>query len=118
LIAILLWPLEAGTAAAPWGIDKLVHAAAFAVWALCLGIGGDGRRRRMLLGGLLLLTAPALLEALQLAVPGRTASIGDGVAGAIGIVAALLLLTLRRLARRPRGEDPWERTVARPKGET
>lgn len=80
--------------------DKLVHASLFAV------LGGLGvrawlsqRQRWRVVAGLLLLGV--LTEVLQSLIPGRSASVGDWLADALGVGIGVLLLRSVALPPRP-----------------
>ncbi|RID99981.1 hypothetical protein D3F03_06295 [Simplicispira hankyongi] len=71
--------------------DKLVHASLFAVLGgLAARSWQQGRQRWWAVAALLLLGA--LTEVLQSAIPGRSASLGDWLADALGLAGSLLLV--------------------------
>lgn len=89
-IALAIWlslmPGEDLPGGEAW--DKLLHFAAYAVLATAGAIGFQGRRAALAVAvGLLLLGA--LLEIVQASIPGRQASVLDGLANAGGIAAGL-----------------------------
>ncbi len=72
----------------PW--DKLAHVAVYAALAVLLWLGTDGR---MPLGIAAAVLAVGLLDELhQVALPGRSADLGDFFADACGIGVAFFLL--------------------------
>jgi VanZ family protein len=104
LAVVLLLPSQAMPATGLW--DKLEHAAAFAVLGL-LGRAAFPRHAWPLALGLIAFGWAC--EALQVRVPGRTATLGDAVANAVGVLLAMALASAfcrwRRTRRtsRPRG---------------
>ena len=74
--------------------DKLQHAMAYAVLAICGAVGFLGRRPLLIVGvGLIVLGCT--LEMAQAAVPGRYPSIGDAVANIAGIALGLAAAWIR-----------------------
>lgn len=73
------------------GWDKLNHMLAFTALAFsgCLSYPSSGRRRALILFGLLIFGG--LIEVLQLFVPGRSAEWGDLLADVIGIACGALI---------------------------
>lgn len=73
-----------------WNADKLYHGATYAwlgalpLWAFASGDRGRTAGYSMVLLG-------ALLEVAQMYVPGRSASLGDAVANALGVFAGMWL---------------------------
>ncbi|MGQ9370023.1 VanZ family protein [Azospirillum sp. ST 5-10] len=89
------------------GVDKLVHAAAFAVLGVGMTVGSVGRRQTVAGWASLVLLAVAI-EAVQSVVPGRSPSLTDAAASVLGAAAGAgtglwLLHHHRRLERRLRG---------------
>ena len=79
--------------------DKALHAAAWAVFALCClrathGGVGPLRAGPAWLAAALALAYGGLDEWHQLSIPGREASVGDLLADAVGIVLALAVMAL------------------------
>ena len=84
-----------------FGVDKIMHAVAWAVlacaaWLVCR-TWWTRVARTALAVWLVTLAYGALVEALQLAVPGRTAEWGDLAADAVGASIAVALLSWRRI---------------------
>ena len=87
-----LRPNVGGTGIAQF--DKLLHFSAFAALAVSSALAlGPGRRNHAVIAGALLLYG-ALIEILQLLVPGRDASALDLLADAAGIAGGLALAGL------------------------
>lgn len=88
------------------GLDKLGHFMAFAALAFSAYLSfpsSRGMRTALLLG---LLAYGALIEVLQLLVPGRSAEWGDWLADGIGMVFGTgLAACVFRFGQRPR--KPW-----------
>jgi VanZ family protein len=82
----------------PVGIsDKFEHIIAYAVLAL---LGGFAFPRAIVLLAVMLPVLGVAMEICQMAVPGRSAEIGDAVADAIGVGLILVPLAVLRLVRR------------------
>lgn len=84
-------------AVADTGHDKLSHALAFAVLAVCAGFAHPAQPLRRLFGAGV--GFGALIELVQTQVPGRSAEWGDLLADAAGAALALLLLHAWRRRR-------------------
>jgi VanZ family protein len=69
--------------------DKLQHATAYAVLTMCGTVGFVARRSRLMVGAGLIVLGFGL-EAAQAAVPGRIASIADGIANVAGVALGFL----------------------------
>lgn len=82
-------------AAATTSLDKLDHALAFAVMAFSARLGWP--RARALAPALALLALGALIEIVQLGVPGRSSELADLAADGVGITIGL---ALQRATRR------------------
>ena len=95
ILALMPAPPEALTS----GSDKLNHALAFGSLGCSGCLGSSGSRRAILLAAMALIAFGALIEVIQLFIPGRSAEWLDLAADAIGIACgsgfALLLLRLR-----------------------
>jgi len=104
VVTAALTPAHSGTLTLGAAVDKPVHAAAFFV-ATLLAYALPIVRARLGRAALALTLLSGMLEALQLAVPGRTASLLDWVAGAAGTAAAAAVLLAGRwfLAHRRTG---------------
>jgi len=92
-VVLIAWlalrPPSAGAAGFP-GVDKLLHAAAFAVM-MGLGLWAMGRNRAIHAAGTCLAIG-LLIEAAQYAMPfGREAGPGDVAANAVGILIGFLV---------------------------
>ena len=88
MIVALGWP-DLRLPPAPPALDRpdlLLHGLGFAALGTLARLGWPGRRGRLFL---LLAVAASALEALQLAVPGRSVSASDAVANLIGLSVAL-----------------------------
>jgi VanZ family protein len=72
--------------------DHYEHFAAYFITGSLLGIGYS-RPKQVLSIAVMLLLCSGTLEIVQLWIPGRTASVGDFIASAIGGWAALILTT-------------------------
>ncbi len=108
LIAVIaLSVMPQGTVPDPGISDKFAHFAAYAALALAGGIAYRGSRSVFILvaAGLLLLGIG--LEFVQAFIPGRSASVYDGLANAIGIAlgsaAAISIGTIMNRRRRVLG---------------
>ncbi len=75
------------------GLDKLVHAALFAVQALLLrrALVARGNRRAVLLAALLASLYGALMEVLQGPVPGRATGVADMIANIVGALGGAIM---------------------------
>lgn len=82
------------------GWDKLNHAAAFIALSFSACLAFPGRRRHMLLAAVGLFLFGAVIEVVQLFVPGRDCEWEDLLADSVGIaIGALIALALLRAAR-------------------
>jgi len=77
---------------AMWNADKLYHGAAYA-WLGGLAVLAVPGRTAGRLAALSMIVLGALLEWGQSFVPGRTASLGDAAANAVGVLLGLWLAT-------------------------
>lgn len=102
-VVLIAWlalrPPAAGAAGFP-GVDKLLHAGAFAVM-MGLALWAMGRKRAIQAAGTCLAIG-LLIEAAQYAMPfGREADPGDMAANAVGILIGFLVWRALGLARAP-----------------
>ena len=72
--------------------DKLLHTLAYAILMACVTVGFRAKSWPRL--GLLLVALGAALEVAQGFVPGRTASLLDGLSNALGVVVVLMAASL------------------------
>jgi VanZ family protein len=78
------------------GSDKLHHVLAFAVLMVVGGLALAPGAARLGLMATALIGYGAFIEAVQSQIPGRHASLADGVADAIGVGVGLLVVVLLR----------------------
>ena len=118
VLAAALIPAHSGTLSFGAAVDKPLHAGAFFV-ATLLASALPIVRARLGRAVLALILLSGMLEALQLAVPSRTASLLDWGAGAVGTAAAaaVLLVGRRSLAHRRTGSILEPPTVQGEEGE-
>ena len=86
---------------AMWNADKLYHGAAYA-WLGGLAVLAVPGRTAGRLAALSMIVLGALLEWGQSFVPGRTASLGDAAANAVGVLLGLWLATRWKGGKTPR----------------
>ena len=93
--------------------DKLQHLLAYACVAFCGAAGFQGwRHLTTMAGGLILLGI--VLELVQLGLPGRTASLGDVAANALGVLLGFLACATTGLLShpyKPRPPNPEDQRV-------
>jgi VanZ family protein len=95
--------------AGPARIDLLLHGGGFLALGVLARLGWPHRRPHLFV---LLVPVALLLEAVQLAVPGRTVSWADTAANLAGLTAALLVpAVVRRRRARPPAAAAGERAL-------
>jgi hypothetical protein len=72
------------------GLDKLAHAAGYAVLAAAVAWGGRVRGRALVVVALVVTAYGAGIELLQTTLSGRTADVADGLANAVGAVVGVV----------------------------